>query len=273
MNAKFLLALSSLALISCAQKPIQLTEVKYDDAKFAYVPFDYIGAKADGRLPAQSGGSALVKFVEGLGEGGTEKTLQWVNGPGKKSLGLSRNVTKIEELSSRVDDLSKLLEHKNEENKGLIPYSYDGFDDKKNVLKSTYFYQFESYFEISTDSYFFKDIKNISDFSPITEKIVKHILSFIPFIMFGSPRLKYNLEQIGLSFNCPLYGFYDNTSEASIAEGLKHVEIMITKSKEDLHKIYFEYFNEFTKNNETFLKHFSDLRRAYKNNILNTTII
>ena len=91
--------------------------------------------------------------------------------------------------------------------------------------------------------------------------------------MFGSPRLKYNLEQIGLSFNCPLYGFYDNTSEASIAEGLKHVEIMITKSKEDLHKIYFEYFNEFTKNNETFLKHFSDLRRAYKNNILNTTII
>ena len=160
-----------------------------------------------------------------------------------------------------------------EENKGLIPYSYDGFDDKKNVLKSTYFYQFESYFEISTDSYFFKDIKNISDFSPITEKIVKPILSFIPFIMFGSPRLKYNLEQIGLSFNCPLYGFYDNTSEASIAEGLKHVEIMITKSKEDLHKIYFEYFNEFTKNNETFLKHFSDLRRAYKNNILNTTII
>ena len=29
-------------------------------------------------------------------------------------------ITKIEELSSRVDDLSKLLEHKNEENKGLI---------------------------------------------------------------------------------------------------------------------------------------------------------
>jgi DNA repair exonuclease SbcCD ATPase subunit len=28
--------------------------------------------------------------------------------------------TKIEELSSRVDDLSKLLKHKNEENKGLI---------------------------------------------------------------------------------------------------------------------------------------------------------
>ena len=100
MNAKFLLALSSLALISCAQKPIQLTEVKYDDSKFAYVPFDYIGAKTDGRLPAQAGGSALVKFVEGLGEGGSEKTLEWVNGAGKKSLGLSRNVTKIEELSA-----------------------------------------------------------------------------------------------------------------------------------------------------------------------------
>lgn len=159
------------------------------------------------------------------------------------------------------------------ENKGLIPYSYDGFDDKKNVLKSTYFYQFESYFEISTDSYFFKDIKNINNSCPITEKVVKPILSFIPFIMFGSPRLKYNLENIGLTFNCPLYGFYDNTSEESITQGLKHVESMITKSRQELHKIYFEFFNEFTKNNEVFLKHFSDLRRSYKNNILNTTII
>jgi hypothetical protein len=100
MKANFLLALSSLALISCAQKPIQLTEVKYDDVKFAYVPFDYIGDKSDGRLPAQSGGTALVKFVEGLGEGGSEKTLEWINGPGKKSLGLSKNVSKIDDLTA-----------------------------------------------------------------------------------------------------------------------------------------------------------------------------
>jgi len=159
------------------------------------------------------------------------------------------------------------------ENEGLIPFSYDGFDDKKNVLKSTYFYQFESYFEISTDSYFFKDIRNIRNFSPVTEKIVKPILSFIPFIMFGSPRLKHNLEQIGMTFNCPIYGFYDNSSQESIDQGLEHVKNMITKSKEELHKIYFEYFNEFTKNNESFLQYFSDLRKSYKNNILNVTII
>lgn len=69
---------------------------KYD---MTYVPMDYMGEKIEGRVPAQAGGSMLVKFVETLGEGGSEKTIEWVNRSGRKQLGLNRNITKLEELS------------------------------------------------------------------------------------------------------------------------------------------------------------------------------
>lgn len=160
-----------------------------------------------------------------------------------------------------------------EENQDLIPYSYDGFDDKLTTLKSTYFYQFESYFEISTESYFFRDVKNIQDVCPITEKIVKPILSFIPFILFGAPKTKHNLERIGMTFNCPLYGFYDNTNNKSIAHGIKHVTEMIQKDRKELHSIYFDYFDEFTKNNNLFITHFNNLLSFYKKNILENRLI
>jgi hypothetical protein len=78
-----------------------------------------------------------------------------------------------------------------EENKGLIPYSYDGFDDKKNVLKSTYFYQFESYFEISTDSYFFKDIKTAYNRSARVSTGQALTKSFLTPIGFGVAAFSY----------------------------------------------------------------------------------
>lgn len=150
-----------------------------------------------------------------------------------------------------------------EENKGIVPYSYDGFSDRSVPLKSTYFYQFESYFEISTESYFFKDIHGIENHCPLTEKIVKPVLSFIPFIFFGSPRTKFNLEKIGLEFKCPLYGFYDNTNKKSIGEGLEHLKSIITKDIKEIHKMYFDHFGEFSRNNDAFLNHFLSLKKSY----------
>lgn len=159
------------------------------------------------------------------------------------------------------------------ENEGIVPYSYDGFEDSKVSLKSTYFYQFESYFEICTESYFFKDVKNIENSCPVTEKMVKPILSFMPFIFFGAPRTKTNLEKIGMTFNCPLYGFYDNTSEESMLKGLKHLETMINKDIKELHEIYFQYYGEFTKNADFFINHFRDLINYYKKTIFSNQLI
>ncbi|MFZ4712398.1 MAG: hypothetical protein ACOYL6_01685 [Bacteriovoracaceae bacterium] len=112
MNSKIFIALSTLALFGCAQKAIQLKEVTHNDPQISYVPFDYIGGNTDGRIPAQAGGTALVKFVETLGPDATETTLKWVNGAGKKSLGLTRNVEKLSDLSApqRINVLAKFAE-------------------------------------------------------------------------------------------------------------------------------------------------------------------
>ena len=169
--------------------------------------------------------------------------------------------------SGEDHDLDKFFK----ENSDIIPYSYDGFNDKSVSLKSTYFYQFESYFEICTESYFFKDIKGIEGCCPLTEKIVKPVLSFIPFIFFGSPRTKSNLERIGLEFKCPLYGFYDNTDKNSTMKGLEHLKSIITMDIKEIHQIYFDHFGEFTRNNDAFLNHFITLKKSY--NIFNSKII
>lgn len=67
-------------------------------SKFSATPYDYIKAKSDGRFPAQAGVSGLIKLCEEL-PSGTEKTLEWINKTGKTELGLTRSITKLEELS------------------------------------------------------------------------------------------------------------------------------------------------------------------------------
>lgn len=67
-------------------------------SKYNFAPFDYIKSKSDGRFPAQAGISGLVKLVDEL-PNGAEKTLEWVNKQGKAELGLTRSVTKLEDLS------------------------------------------------------------------------------------------------------------------------------------------------------------------------------
>lgn len=145
-----------------------------------------------------------------------------------------------------------------EENKDLIPYSYDNFFEKFVALKFTYITQYLAYFEIFTDSYFFNRINNISECCPVTEKMVKPIMSSLPFIVFASPNLKSTLEQIGLTFNCPLYGFYDLTNKESIELGLKHVEEQSTKDKRELHEIYYNHFDELNNNRDAFLNYFKE---------------
>jgi len=136
------------------------------------------------------------------------------------------------------------------ENENLIPYSFDGFiDDKKtSPLKHTYFSQWMCYFEVLTESYFMRGIPNEKKYGPITEKLNKPILSALPFIIFGPKELKNELIGIGFSLNSPLYGFYDIADDDDIKKGLSHIDRQTKLSKEELHKIYFDYLQEYHDN-------------------------
>jgi hypothetical protein len=147
------------------------------------------------------------------------------------------------------------------DNKGIIPYSFDRYSEKTINLKHTYLPQFLCYFEIVAESYFFKDIKSLINHCPITEKIVKPIASCLPFIVFAHKNLKSTLESIGMRFKSPLYGFYDITDEQSCREGLGHLTKQIIEKIEVTHKTYFEYVDEYEMNSKAFIKYFVENKK------------
>ena len=173
--------------------------------------------------------------------------------------------TRIQYYSGDKHNLNSFFK----DNENIIPFSYDAFNDKKHILKSTYFSQFLSYFEVVTESYFFKDIKNFESTCPITEKIVKPVASFLPFIFFGSPNTKNRLLEIGMTFNCPLYGFYDTTKEESVNQGLGQFTKQILMTKEELHSIYYKYEVELYNNATKFFDYFIKLKKTINNDIFN----
>lgn len=144
------------------------------------------------------------------------------------------------------------------DNEGLIPKSYDNFNEKTVVLKDTYFSHFLSYYEIVSESYFFNDIPKIENHCPITEKLLKPIVAHKPFILFGSINTKKIFQNLGMTFDCPLYGFYDTTNDNSIREGLGHLTQQSIMKIEDLHKIYYEHQFEFSTNCELFTNYLMD---------------
>jgi hypothetical protein len=159
-----------------------------------------------------------------------------------------------EYYSDRKHDVNKFLK----DNEDIIPFSYDKFNQETIVLKHTYISQFLAYFEIVTESYFFKDVKDINSYCPVTEKILKPIASFLPFVHFGSSNLKKCLEEIGMTFYSPLYGFYDITDEEDTQKGLEHVKKYAEKSIDELHEIYYRYLHEYHNNSNKFLSYFNN---------------
>lgn len=150
------------------------------------------------------------------------------------------------------------------DNKGLIPHSFDNYSEKTINLKHTYLSQFLCYFEIVAESYFFNDIKNLDNHCPITEKLIKPIVSYLPFIVFGPKNLKQTFESIGMKFTSPLYGFYDICDANSCEKGYGHIIQQSTDKIENLHKIYFKYTDEYENNAEilmAFLK--NDKKNIY----------
>jgi hypothetical protein len=159
------------------------------------------------------------------------------------------------------------------DNEGLIPKSYDNFNEKTVVLKDTYFSHFLSYYEIVSESYFFNDIPRIDNHSPITEKLLKPIIAHKPFILFGSVNTIKSFKKMGMTFECPLYGFYDTTNENSLREGLGHLTQQSIMKIEDLHKIYYDYQSEFSKNLELFTNYLLNNKEEVLKLFDNQTII
>jgi hypothetical protein len=150
------------------------------------------------------------------------------------------------------------------DNEGIIPHSFDGYSEKTINLKHTYLPQFLCYFEIVAESYFFRDIKNLDKNCPITEKLIKPIVSCLPFIVFGPKNLKSVFESIGMRFTSPLYGFYDITDDSSCREGLGHITQQSIQKIEVLHDTYFKYVYEYENNSKILIEYFINHKNKIK---------
>ncbi len=102
------IALSVAFVFGCAHKETQKTYA------YNHLPFDFVGeSPSKGRIPAQSGGAGLIKFMETVGESQSVRTIEYLNTTGRGTYGLTRNITKLDELSPSqriavLDDLSRV---------------------------------------------------------------------------------------------------------------------------------------------------------------------
>jgi hypothetical protein len=150
------------------------------------------------------------------------------------------------------------------DNEGIIPFSFDRYSEKTINLKHTYLPQFLCYYEIVAESYFFRDIKSINNHCPITEKLIKPIVSCLPFIVFGPKNLKSVFESIGMKFTSPLYGFYDITDDNSCREGYGHITQQCIEKIETLHSTYFKYLDEYENNSKILIQYFVNHKNIIK---------
>ena len=72
-----------------------------------------------------------------------------------------------------------------------------------------------------------------------------------------------------MTFNCPLYGFYDTTKEESVNQGLGQFTKQILMTKEELHSIYYKYEVELYNNATKFFDYFIKLKKTINNDIFN----
>lgn len=97
----------------------------------------------------------------------------------------------------------------------------------------------ESFFEIITESAPHLVLPGVH----ISEKIHKPLRTALPFVYYGNPKLKSILENIGLSFNSPIYFFGMNDEEL-----FEHLNQIINKDFEWYHQTQYEYLDEYLNN-------------------------
>ena len=185
----------------------------------------------------------------------------------KKTNNLKNNICSFDIIKEYYSDRKHNLNEFFKDNEGIIPFSYDKYN-RNTTNFCLNMSQFLAYFEIVTESYFINEIKDINNHCPVTEKILKPIALFLPFMYFGSSNLKKCLEEIGMTFNSPLYGFYDTTNEEDTQKGLEYVKKYSEKTINELHEIYYPYVQEYYDNAYKFLNYFKN-NKNYILNLLN----
>lgn len=160
----------------------------------------------------------------------------------------------------------------------LLPIQLDGINDKKtdynnvtNEIQNPLFFSppntnithyFNVYFEIITEGYSSKtpfhsyaDRNNILHYS---EKIFKPILFGVPFCFWGPENtLEEFNKYLGMTFNCPLY--YCNVGY-DLNEFCNKVNELSNLSYIELHKLYYEYFDEIIKNQQILISYVKNLQ-------------
>jgi len=147
------------------------------------------------------------------------------------------------------------------QNEGLIPHSYDDYFNNFGNLKAIPFHNYLSYFEVLTESYFLNDLQTPEKFCPVTEKMVKAIVCGQPIIAFGSSNLKKCLQDIGLTFNSKLYGFFDITNDNDTSIGIEYLKTICLKSKDEIHELYYTHVKEYINNSNIFINFFINNRK------------
>ncbi len=167
---------------------------------------------------------------------------------------------------------------KNSEAYKLLPIELDGLNSKEvdtngnitNEIQNPVFFSppntnlthyFNVYFEVLTEGYsnntpyhFYVDRTNLLHYS---EKIWKPILFGVPFCFWGPENtLEEFKKYFGMTFNCPLY--YCNVGY-DLNEFCSKVNELSNLSYLELHKLYYEYFDEIKNNQQILISYIKNL--------------
>lgn len=97
----------------------------------------------------------------------------------------------------------------------------------------------ESFFEILTETQPHLILPGVH----ISEKIHKPLRTAFPFVYYGNPKLKTILENIGLTFESPIYFFGMNKGDL-----FNHLKFLLSKDLFWYHEIQLKYLNEYFNN-------------------------
>lgn len=176
--------------------------------------------------------------------------------------------------SVSTDDVDYI---KNSDAYKLLPLELDGLNESepdynnvKNEIQNPVFFSppntnithfFNVYFEIITEGFSsstpyheYVDRTNLLHYS---EKIYKPILFGVPFCFWGPENtLEEFKKQFGMTFNCPLY--YSNVGY-DLDEFCTKVNELSNLSYLELHRLYYEYFDEIKNNQQLLINYIKNL--------------
>ena len=107
----------------------------------------------------------------------------------------------------------------------------------------------ESFFEIITETNPHLILPGVH----ISEKIHKPLRTALPFVYYGNPKVKSILENIGLTFNSPLYFFGADKNQL-----LEHLNYILSKDMLWYHQTQLQYIDEYFNNMDKWIEFVND---------------